>query len=126
MFLARRGRLAVCCVASGLVLHLTLATDASADLAQVRKTGTLRVAAVDGAPAFFSFKQGNTPGLEREILEGFCRLQRLNCRMESSLSPAAGLGALARGEIDLAVGGLIADPSVPGVEFSAEVMPSRL
>jgi membrane-bound lytic murein transglycosylase MltF len=123
---ARFSLLAPWRVAGAMVVLLAAAGSARADLAQVRKAGTLRVSAVDGAPAFFSFKADGAPGLEREILEGFCRLQRLNCRMQSAASPLAGLNALGRGEADVTAGALLSDETLKEIEFSAEVLPSRL
>ena len=58
------------------VLGLTLGARAT-DLAEIQKSGTLRVLVVDGSPAFLSLKGGGEPGMDREILDGFARLHKL-------------------------------------------------
>ncbi len=97
---------------------------ARADLADVRKTGKLRVLAADGAPAFFSWKTGRAAGLEGEILQSFCRLQRLELAIVALPSPAAAISSLVKGQGDVAVGGLLA-MDADHVEFTTEILPSR-
>src|SRR5262245_57604894 len=62
-----------------VALVVALAGSAGAgDLADVKARGVLRVlAASDEDPEWFSMTGGDTPGFEREALEGFARLQRL-------------------------------------------------
>jgi membrane-bound lytic murein transglycosylase MltF len=103
-----------------------LTTPAWADLADVRKRGQLRVLVAEASPQFFGWKPGTRPGLEREILQGFCRLQRIDL----AIIPLAGRGALfaalVKGDGDVAAGGLAATSALDGtVEFSAEVLPTR-
>ena len=63
---------------------LLLAGSAHAtDLPQIRERGSLRVlVSADEHPDWFSFEGGSNPGFEREILEGFARLQRV--RLEAT------------------------------------------
>jgi len=57
---------------------LLLAASARADLAEVKKRGVLKVIAVrEEAPEMFSFAATGEPGFEREMIEGFARLQGL-------------------------------------------------
>src|SRR3990172_7224690 len=51
---------------------------AAADLAEIKARGSLRVlAGADEDPVWFSIRQGESPGFEREVLEGFARLHKL-------------------------------------------------
>jgi len=53
------------------------------DLPQIRERGSPRVlVSADEHPDWFSFEGGSNPGFEREILEGFARLQRV--RLEAT------------------------------------------
>lgn len=101
-----------------------LAAPARADLADVRKRGKLRVLVAEGMPELFGWKPGARPGLEREILQGFCRLQRIDLAIVPLSAQAALLPALIKGDGDLAAGGLSAG-TVDGVLFSSEVLPTR-
>ena len=109
------------------VALLLLAASARADLADVRKRGQLRVVVTEGMPQFFAWKAGARPGLEREILQGFCRLQRIDLAIVPLPHRSALIPALVKGEGDLAAGGLSAMSGLDGaVEFSAEVLPTRV
>jgi polar amino acid transport system substrate-binding protein len=110
-------------VGAGWATVLLLAAESHADLREIRAAGRLRVLSTESAPAFFSRKPGARPGLEREILEGFCKLHKLD--LTAPVPSASGLlGALVKGEGDVAAGGLIV-AEVPDVQFSAEILPSR-
>jgi membrane-bound lytic murein transglycosylase MltF len=100
------------------------AARADADLAEIRKRAQLRVLVADSPPQFFSSQPDGPPGLEREILHGFARLHAVDLAILRVSSRAALFAALARGEGDVAAGGLCTADS-PGVEYSAEILPSR-
>ncbi len=69
--MGRRTRLAAALVV------LLAAPSLAADLDEIQKTGVLRVLVVDGFPVFYSLKPDGPPRLDREILEGFARLQKV-------------------------------------------------
>ena len=51
---------------------------AAGDLAQIMARGSVRVlAGADEDPAWFSIRKSESPGFEREVLEGFARLHKL-------------------------------------------------
>jgi membrane-bound lytic murein transglycosylase MltF len=108
----------------GAVLLLFVAATARAELADVRKRSQLRVLVAESPRQFFGWKPGAAPGLEREVLQGFARLQRVDLAIVPMPSRAAMFGALAKGEGDLAAGALCAFAE-GDVEYSAEVLPSR-
>jgi membrane-bound lytic murein transglycosylase MltF len=100
---------------------------AGADMPEVRKRGQLRVIVQDGVSAdFFSWKVSVQPGLEREMLQGFCRLQRVDLAIVPVPTRTGVVSALLKGEGDLAAGGLSTlDPGHADVEFTSEILPSR-
>lgn len=111
---------AICAAALGLVSR------AEADMAEVLKRGQLRVVVAEGTPQLFAWKSGARPGLEREVLNGFCRLHRVDLAIVPVSSPSAVLPALLKREGDLAAGGLSALADMEqGIELSAEVLPTR-
>jgi membrane-bound lytic murein transglycosylase MltF len=110
--------------AVAVFLLFFMASAAHADLADVRKRTQLRVLVAEGTPRFFSWKAGTAPGLEREILQGFARLQRVDLAIVPVASRAALLPALIKGEGDVAAGGLCTEDAAD-VDYSSEVLPSR-
>jgi membrane-bound lytic murein transglycosylase F len=98
----------------------------SADLAEVKKTGVLRVLVVDGAPYFLSLRGGDSPGLEREILDGFARLEGIKVQLVEVPEWKDLVPALVQGKGDLVAGGVTDTPARRGqIDFTAEVFPSR-
>ncbi len=98
-----------------------------ADLTQVKERGRLRVLAVEGSPQFFSLKDNDAPGFDREILEGFARLHRLDLEPVEVASWSGLIPALLDKKGDLAAGGVTATEGRQKlVDFSAEVFPTRL
>ena len=99
----------------------------AADLPEIEKRGTLRVLAVPGSDQFFALREGARPGFDREILEGFARLEKLRLEPVAVASWDALVPALAEGRGDVAAGGVTAtDARRRVVDFTAEVFPSRL
>jgi membrane-bound lytic murein transglycosylase F len=108
-----------------LVLPLFATSIARADLTDIRKRGTLRVLVVDGSPAFFNLKTGR-PGLEREILDGFARLQKLQVVPVEVATWEELVPALLEGRGDLIAGG-VTDTAArrEKIAFTTEVFPTR-
>ena len=62
----------------------------SAELDELKSRGVLRViVAADEAPETFALRPGEDPGFERELVEGFARLQGL--RVEAVTTPSRSL-----------------------------------
>ncbi len=98
----------------------------AADLPEIEKAGVLRVLVVDGSPAFFSLTAGAEPGMDREILDGFARLQKLTLQAVPVPSWDALVPALLEGKGDLIAGGVTVTPARSRqIDFSAEVFPTR-
>ncbi len=95
---------------------VTTAGSASArDLAEIRKSRQLEVAAAtEEIP------------LERDILNGFARALGVELRLVPAGSVSGALQTLAQGRADVAAGGLVAQrDQLEAVGFSAEVFPTR-
>jgi len=108
------------------VLFATGTRPASADLAEIKARGTLRViAAADEAPETFSFDPSGNPGFERELVEGFAKLQGL--RVEAVKAKAYGerIPMLNRDEGDLIVAIFDTADRRKLVDFTVEVMPTH-
>jgi len=105
---------------------LLSAAPAGADLAQVQKTGKLRVLAVDGAPAFIAFAPGAEPGLEREILDGFARLHSAQVELVEVAAWEELVPSLLQGKGDVIAGGVTDTPARRRlIAFTVEVFPTR-
>src|SRR5678816_3082145 len=76
-----------CSWALALALCSTAAMAEARDLPDIKKQGHLRVVAVveEREPEFVSLKPGGAPGFDREILEGFARIQGVG--LEFVLAP---------------------------------------
>jgi ABC-type amino acid transport substrate-binding protein len=99
---------------------------AAADLAQIRARGTLRVlASPDEDPLWFSLRKSESPGFEREVLEGFARLHKLRFEAVPIVRWEEAIPMLLRQEGDV-LGGISATPERrQRVDFSSEVLPAR-
>lgn len=103
-----------------------LSPAATADLAEVKATGTLRVLVVEGSPEFYAVQAGAAPGLDREVLDGFAALQRFTVTTVAVPSWAELIPALLAGKGDLIAGGVtVTDARRKQIEFSVEVFPTR-
>jgi ABC-type amino acid transport substrate-binding protein len=109
-----------------LLLGLVASPAGAADLAAVKARGALRVLAVDlkEPDEFFQFK--GEPGFDRELLEGFVRLQGLR------LEPVAVAGwdelvpALVAGSGDVIAGRFtVTDERRKKIAFTRETFPTR-
>jgi polar amino acid transport system substrate-binding protein len=112
-----------------LAVTLVLAASAPAharDLAQVRAQGVLRViVAADEAPETFSFAGGARPGFERELLEGFAKLQGVKLDPVKVKLHSDRIPALTRGDGDLIVAIFDTEDRRKLVDFTVEVMPTH-
>jgi ABC-type amino acid transport substrate-binding protein len=112
--------------AAGLAC-LQAATVAAADLPAIKARGALRVLVCAGIqPMLFAHVAGERPGFDREIVEGFARVQQL--RLEVVAVPAWGelLPALLADKGDVVVGGYTDTPERRAkIAFTPEVFPTR-
>src|SRR6186713_1790015 len=75
------------------------------DLAELKARGSIRVIAAEGVqPEEFSFKPGPNPGFEREMIEGFARVEHLKVEVLPGMGWDARIPALLRGDGDVIVG----------------------
>jgi ABC-type amino acid transport substrate-binding protein len=119
-----RGRLSVVPFAA---LALVCGTASGADLPDVQKRGTLRVlVAADESPEAFSFEPGGPPGFERELLEGFARLQRVELQPVVVKRFGDMIPRLKAGDGDLISGLLVTEARRSEMDFTDEVLPARL
>ena len=104
-----------------------LAAAASASELELRKSGALQVLVVDGSPAFFRLKGAGASGLDREILDGFARLNGLSVTVVEAPSWSALVPWLVEGRGDVLAGGVTETSArAQKIAFAAEVMPTRL
>ena len=112
-------------LASALVLAVA-APAAALDLVQIKTQGVLRViAAADEAPETFSFAGGARPGFERELVEGFAKLQGLRLEPVKVKLHSDRIPALTRGDGDLIVAIFDTEDRRKLVDFTVEVMPTH-
>jgi ABC-type amino acid transport substrate-binding protein len=96
------------------------------DLSALKARGVLRVlVAADETPETFSFVPGPSPGIERELIEGFARLERIEMKAIPVVRFEDMIPTLLRGEGDVILG--INDTATrrKQIDFTTEVMPSR-
>jgi membrane-bound lytic murein transglycosylase F len=97
------------------------------DLAEIRARGRLRVLVVPltATDEFFS-DQASRPGLDREVLEGFCALQHLKLHVVTAPGWGALIPALREGKGDVIAGRFTATEARRKViDFTLEVFPTR-
>ena len=99
---------------------------AAADLSEVKARGTLRViAAADEAPETFSFDAAANPGFERELVEGFAKLQGLKVEAVKAKAYGERIPMLNRDEGDVIVAIFDTADRRKLVDFTVEVMPTH-
>ena len=100
-----------------------------ADLEEVKARGTLRVLAVLAGKTgdeFLNKSGGESPGFDREILDGFARLQRVTIEVTAIPSWDALVPALLAGKGDLIAGRVtVTDSRRKLIDFTSEVFPTR-
>lgn len=105
---------------------LLLPTAARADMKEVAARGALRVIAAEGEqPEMFAFDDAARPGLERECLAGFARLNKVKLEVVKVGAFNERIPALLRGEGDLVVGLVDTAERRKQIEFTSEVLPVR-
>lgn len=109
------------------LLILAASAAPAVDLPEVQARGSLRVIAAEGEqPEMFDFEGDPAkPGLEREMLEGFARLKRLEFQVVKVKTFADRIPALLRGDGDVVVGLVETPERRRQVAFTAEVLPVR-
>ena len=95
-------------------------------MAQIRARGSVRVlAAADEDPVWFSIRKSESPGFEREVLEGFARLHKLRFEVVPVVRWEDAIPMLLRQEGDVLGGVSITPERRQRVDFSAELLPAR-
>jgi ABC-type amino acid transport substrate-binding protein len=117
---------------SSVAMALALCSAAGAqarDLQEIKKTGRLRVVAVveEREPEFVSLKPGGAPGFDREILEGFARIQGVGLEFVLAPNWQVLMPSLLEGKGDV-VAGRVSDTAArrSKADFTSEVFPTRI
>jgi ABC-type amino acid transport substrate-binding protein len=109
-----------------LVVLLLAAALAGGDLHEILERGVLRVLVVEGSPEFYAVRPGALAGLDRELLDGFARLHKLEIKTVEVRSWDELLPALQEGRGEVIAGGVTAtDKRRQLIDFSVEVFPTR-
>jgi ABC-type amino acid transport substrate-binding protein len=96
------------------------------DLVEIKARGVFKVlVAADEVPETFSFRPGAEPGMEREMVEAFSRLHKLEMRPVPVKDWEDIIPALLRGEGDVILAINDTEARRRLVDFTREVMPSR-
>ena len=96
------------------------------DLAEIRARGSIRVIAASGVqPEEFSFTPGPNPGFEREMIEGFARVERLKLEVLPGVGWDDRIPLLLRGAGDVIVGLTETEPRRAQIAFTSETIPTR-
>jgi ABC-type amino acid transport substrate-binding protein len=99
---------------------------AASDLPEAKRRGLLRaIVAADEAPETFALGAGGDPGFERELLEGFVRLEGMTLAPVPAKGYADRIPMLRRGEGDLIVAIFDTEDRRRLVDFTVEVMPTH-
>jgi len=97
----------------------------SADLADIKSRGTLRVISVaDEAPETFDLKGGARPGFERELVETFARLRGLRIEVLAARALPDRIPMLLAGRGDVIVAIFDTAERRQQVAFTSEIMPT--
>jgi len=115
---------AVKLVVAGAVVLTALAAGAAEPTPGLPARLRVLVAA-DEMPEMFSFETKGQPGLERELLEGFCRIHGLKLEVVPVADFAEIIPRLQRGEGDLITGIVDTAARRQKVAFTTEVFPVR-
>jgi ABC-type amino acid transport substrate-binding protein len=112
---------------------LLVAATASADLAEIKKAGVLRVVTVEsntplpGKSPFLAIEKGQASGFDAEVLGGFARAHGLKLSVAVLPSWERLIPALLDGQADVAAGNVTAsDARRKHVEFTIETLPTRV
>jgi len=98
----------------------------AADLPAPSFAGRLRVlVSSDEMPEVFSFRGGDAPGFERELLEGFARTQKLELQVVQVKNWEQIIPMLVKGDGDLIVGIVDTEARRKRISFTKEIYPVR-
>jgi membrane-bound lytic murein transglycosylase F len=114
--------------AFGLLAPLALlaSVGSALDLGDIKTRGFLKVlVAADEVPEAFSWTPGAEPGMEREMVEGFARLHKLDLQPVPVRDWDDIIPALLRGDGDVILGINDTEARRKQMDFTREVMPSR-
>jgi ABC-type amino acid transport substrate-binding protein len=111
-------------VGAATVLSLALAAGAAEPTPGLPATLRVLVAA-DEMPEMFSFEGKGQPGLERELIEGFCRIHGLKLEVVPVRDFDHIIPMLLHGEGDVVTGIVSTQARREKVEFTSEVFPVR-
>lgn len=110
--------------AASLVLAASFAV--ADDLPELRARGTLNVIALqDEQPEMFSWTDKTNPGFEREMIEGFAKLQGMKVSGVSVKNTDDRFPALLKGQGDIVIGVIETEARHKIVDFTVEVLPAR-
>jgi len=99
---------------------------AAADLPAIKSRGSLRViVAADEAPETFALRPGSDLGFERELVDGFARLQDVTLEVVVAKGYADRIPMLQRDQADLIVAIFDTEERRALVDFTVEVMPTH-
>jgi len=118
-----RGRTGLLSTTLVLVAAVGVAAPALSDLGAREKIRV--IVAQDEYPEMFSFDPESAPGFEREMIEGFARLNRLDLEIVAVPRFPETIPALLAGKGDIIVGIIATDARRQRIDFTAEVIPSR-
>jgi len=110
------------------VLVATLLADrpASSDTTLTRVPGRLRVlVSADEMPEVFAFDAAAKPGLEREMIENFARINRLQLQIVPVKNFDQIIAMLLRGDVDVITGIVDTDNRRKQIAFTSETYPVR-
>lgn len=111
---------------AALVAPLLADRPASADTALTRVPGRLRVlVSADEMPEVFAFDTGAKPGLEREMIENFARINRLQIQVVPVKNFDQIIPMLLRGDGDVITGIVDTDGRRKQIAFTGETYPVR-
>src|SRR5262245_16099241 len=98
----------------------------AADLPSPTFSTHLRVlVSSDEMPEVFSFRPGDPPGFERELLEGFARARKLDLQVVQVRNWDQIIPMLVKGEGDLIVGIVDTEARRKRISFTKEIYPVR-
>src|SRR5262249_45153414 len=111
---------------AALVAPLLAGRSASADTGLTRVPGRLRVlVSADEMPEVFAIDAGGKPGLEREMIENFARINRLQIQVVPVKNFDQIIPMLLRGDGDVITGIVDTDGRRKQIAFTGETYPVR-
>lgn len=109
-----------------LLVLLAVAPAGAGDLPEIKARGTLNVIALqDEQPEMFSWTDKANPGFEREMIEGFAKLQGLKLNAVPVKNTDERFPALNKGQGDVVIGVIETEARHKLVDFTIEVLPAR-